>query len=48
MLIERYGFTNATEVAMACATFGLVLGGLIGGTVALSGEGTGPRERSSG
>lgn len=31
---EQYGFTNATEVAMACATFGLVLGGLIGGPVA--------------
>lgn len=31
---ERYGFQNATEVAMACATFGLVLGGLIGGPVA--------------
>ena len=31
LFIERYGFTNATEVAMACATFGLVLGGLIGG-----------------
>lgn len=31
---ERYGFENATEVAMACATFGLVLGGLIGGPVA--------------
>lgn len=30
---ERYGFENATEVAMACATFGLVLG-LIGGPVA--------------
>ena len=29
LFIERYGFTNATEVAMACATFGLVLGGLI-------------------
>jgi ESS family glutamate:Na+ symporter len=27
-------FENATEVAMACATFGLVLGGLIGGPVA--------------
>lgn len=26
LFIERYGFTNATEVAMACATFGLVLG----------------------
>lgn len=31
LFIERYGFANATEVAMACATFGLVLGGLIGG-----------------
>ncbi|WP_323838341.1 sodium/glutamate symporter [Photorhabdus africana] len=31
---DRYGFENATEVAMACATFGLVLGGLIGGPVA--------------
>ncbi|MFI8418421.1 sodium/glutamate symporter [Serratia sp. NPDC078593] len=34
VFIERYGFENATEVAMACATFGLVLGGLIGGPVA--------------
>lgn len=34
LFIERYGFENATEVAMACATFGLVLGGLIGGPVA--------------
>ncbi|ENO8945761.1 sodium/glutamate symporter [Edwardsiella ictaluri] len=34
LFIERYGFQNATEVAMACATFGLVLGGLIGGLVA--------------
>ncbi len=31
---EQYGFSAATEVAMACATFGLVLGGLIGGPVA--------------
>ncbi|MDE9453465.1 sodium/glutamate symporter [Xenorhabdus bovienii] len=31
---ERYGFENATEVAMACATFGLILGGVIGGPVA--------------
>lgn len=31
---EKYGFENATEVAMACATFGLVLGGIIGGPVA--------------
>lgn len=34
LFIERYGFSNATEVAIACATFGLVLGGLIGGPVA--------------
>ncbi|MCW2256684.1 ESS family glutamate:Na+ symporter [Providencia alcalifaciens] len=31
---DSYGFQSATEVAMACATFGLVLGGLIGGPVA--------------
>lgn len=31
---KDYGFTNATEIAMACATFGLVLGGLVGGPVA--------------
>ncbi|OYQ77973.1 sodium/glutamate symporter [Ignatzschineria sp. F8392] len=31
---KEYGFTNATEIAMACATFGLVLGGLVGGPVA--------------
>jgi ESS family glutamate:Na+ symporter len=31
LFVER--FANATEVAMACATFGLVLGGLIGGPV---------------
>lgn len=24
LFVERYGFANATEVAMACATFGLV------------------------
>ena len=29
-----YHFSAATEVAMACATFGLVMGGLIGGPVA--------------
>lgn len=34
VFIEQYGFHNATEVAMACATFGLVLGGLLGGPVA--------------
>ncbi|OAT51035.1 sodium/glutamate symport protein [Proteus hauseri ATCC 700826] len=32
--VESYGFKSASEVAMACATFGLVLGGLIGGPVA--------------
>ncbi|MCX9158001.1 sodium/glutamate symporter [Niveibacterium sp. 24ML] len=31
---ERYGLASTTELAMACATFGLVLGGLIGGPVA--------------
>ncbi|MGL6295749.1 MAG: sodium/glutamate symporter, partial [Plesiomonas sp.] len=31
---EKYGLGSATEVAMACATFGLVMGGLIGGPVA--------------
>ena len=31
---DKYGLTSATEVAMACATFGLVLGGIIGGPVA--------------
>lgn len=32
--IEPYNFSAATGVAMACATFGLVMGGLIGGPVA--------------
>ena len=31
---EKYGMDNATEIAIACATFGLVLGGLLGGPVA--------------
>ncbi|MDN4544243.1 MULTISPECIES: sodium/glutamate symporter [unclassified Pseudomonas] len=31
---EKYGLASATELAMASATFGLVLGGLIGGPVA--------------
>jgi len=31
---ERYGFASASEIALACATFGLVLGGLIGGPLA--------------
>lgn len=31
---EPYNFLAATEVAMACATFGLIMGGIIGGPVA--------------
>ncbi|WDY57068.1 sodium/glutamate symporter [Pseudomonas sp. PSKL.D1] len=31
---EQYGLASATELGMAAATFGLVLGGLIGGPVA--------------
>lgn len=31
---EKYGLDSATELALACATFGLVLGGVIGGPVA--------------
>lgn len=31
---ERYGLASASELALASATFGLVLGGLIGGPVA--------------
>jgi ESS family glutamate:Na+ symporter len=31
---ERYGLVGATEIAIACATFGLILGGLIGGPIA--------------
>ncbi len=34
LLTEKYGVTGAVELAMACATFGLVLGGMIGGPVA--------------
>lgn len=34
VLSEKYGLEGAVELAMACATFGLVLGGLIGGPVA--------------
>lgn len=30
---EKYGLHSATELALACATFGLVLGGLLGGPV---------------
>ncbi|MBB3213970.1 ESS family glutamate:Na+ symporter [Herbaspirillum sp. Sphag1AN] len=31
---ERHGLPAATEIAIACATFGLIAGGLIGGPVA--------------
>lgn len=31
---ETYGIASAAEIALACATFGLVLGGVIGGPVA--------------
>ena len=31
---DRYGLSSATELAMACATYGLVSGGIIGGPVA--------------
>lgn len=33
-LTTQYGVQSALEIAMACATFGLVLGGLLGGPVA--------------
>lgn len=32
--IAEYGVSNAMEVGIACATFGLILGGLIGGPIA--------------
>ncbi len=31
---ERHGLQSATEAAIACATFGLVMGGILGGPVA--------------
>jgi ESS family glutamate:Na+ symporter len=31
---EKHGVGTATEVALACATFGLILGGMLGGPVA--------------
>jgi len=31
---EQYGLSGAVEIAMACATFGLIFGGLVGGPVA--------------
>lgn len=32
--IDKYGVSNAMEIGIACATFGLVLGGVIGGPIA--------------
>ncbi|ECW4925764.1 sodium/glutamate symporter, partial [Salmonella enterica subsp. enterica serovar Kentucky] len=34
ILADKYDVTGAVELAMACATLGLVLGGLVGGPVA--------------
>lgn len=34
VFVEKYGYQGAVEIAMACATFGLVLGGLVGGPTA--------------
>ncbi len=33
-LAENYGIGKASEIGIACATFGLILGGLIGGPIA--------------
>ena len=33
-LAENYGISKASEIGIACATFGLILGGLIGGPIA--------------
>ncbi len=32
--IRDYGITNASEIGIACATFGLIFGGIIGGPIA--------------
>jgi len=32
--IEQYGINSAMEIGIACATFGLVLGGIVGGPIA--------------
>jgi ESS family glutamate:Na+ symporter len=34
MFVEDYNITNALEIGLACSTFGLVLGGIVGGPVA--------------
>ncbi|NQY89735.1 MAG: sodium/glutamate symporter [Colwellia sp.] len=33
IFVEKYGISNAVEIAIACATFGLVLGGISGGPI---------------
>ena len=32
--VQQYGINNAMEIGLACATFGLILGGLVGGPIA--------------
>ncbi len=32
--VAQYGVSNAMEIGLACATFGLILGGLVGGPIA--------------
>lgn len=34
VFVERFGIENAAEIGIACSTFGLVLGGLVGGPLA--------------
>jgi len=34
LFIEEYNISNAMEIGIACATFGLILGGVIGGPIA--------------
>ena len=34
IFVEQYGIAKAAEIGIACATFGLILGGLIGGPIA--------------
>lgn len=34
IFVEQHGIVNALEIGIACATFGLVLGGVIGGPIA--------------
>lgn len=33
IFLEKYGISNAVEIGIACATFGLVLGGITGGPI---------------